>query len=264
MDFWRWMEEHLVGPLIIEGQMRQIFAGRVPVPWRRVEVRQAIKLLPLAPLSPHDAARNLVDEILRQQNPNLGEESIKQAIGIVLEFSLGHPLLSEKLAAYVASRWPVSTLGEFRTELCKKVVKAFVEQHLFKGIEHPWKEILWWASVLDWFDPTVLQRYLSRVDPALVEGQLDYFFVRGISRLRIHNTVVWREERGDRLHGIIGDIMRHCLQVMDLERFRNACRAAADTFEALASEFPEGDQDAQQYYQEAEVYRRRAEGEEEE
>jgi len=36
---------------------------------------------------------------------------------------------------------------------------------------------------------------------------------------------------------------------------------AAETFEALAQEFPDGDQDAQQYYQEAEMYRQRVEQE---
>jgi len=261
MGFWRWMEEHLVGPLAVEGQVRQVFAGRVPVPWRRIEARRALELLPLSPLSPQDAARDLIREVLQTQNPDLEDDKTEDAIGLVLEFSFGHPSLSEELAAGVASRWTASPPAAFKHELCERVVKPFVEQYLFEDIEPPWKEILWWASVLDWFDATVLQRYMGRVAPVLVEGQPDYFFIQGITRLRIHNTVVWREEHGDRLHGVIGDIVRHCLRVMDPERYRGACTAAAKTFEALANEFPDGDPDAEQYCLEAEMYRQRAEQE---
>jgi hypothetical protein len=262
MDFWRWMEEHLVGPLAVEGQVRQVFAGRVPAPWRRIEVRRALELLPLDPLSPQDAAQRLIQEVLQTQNPALEEgRTLEQAIGLVLEFSFGHPLLSERLATDVASRCSALPLDTFKRELCEQVVRPFVEQHLFEGVEHPWNEILWWASVLDWFDVTVLQCYLRRVAPVLIEDKPDVFFIQGITRLRIHNTVVWREEHGDRLHGVIGDIVRHCLEVVDPERYRRACRAAAETFEALVSEFPENDQDAQQYYLEAEMYRQRAQQE---
>jgi hypothetical protein len=259
MDFWRWMEEHLVGPLAVEGVVRQVFAGRVPVPWRRIEVRRSLELLSLGPLFPQGAARNLVREVLQKQNPALAtDRAVEEAIGLILEFSFGHPLLSETLATTVAFRWPVSSPSMFRHELCEQVIKPFIELHLFEGIEDPWGKILWWASVLDWFDATVLQRYLGRVAPALVEGQSDFFFIQGITHLRIHNTVVWREERGDRLHGVIGDIVRHCFEVMDPTQYRRACQAAAEMFEALASEFPKGDEDARQYYQEAERYRQRA------
>jgi hypothetical protein len=258
MEFWRWMEANLVGPLAVEGQVRQIFAGRVPVPWRRIEVRRALRLLRLDPLSTQDAARDLVKEVLRQQNPDLEEETLEQAIGLVMEFSFGHPLLSEKLAQYVAPRWPASAPDRFRQELGEQVVKPFIGQCLFDDIDHPWGEILWWASVLDWFDATILQRYLGRVDQELVEGHPDYFFIQGITRLRIRYTVVWREASGDRLHGVIADIVRHCLMVLSPDRYHSACQSAAETFEALASEFPEESPEAEQYRQGARVYRQRA------
>jgi len=260
MEFWGWMEEYLVGPLAVEARARQIFAGRVPVPWRRLEVRRVVKLCKLGPLAPQDAARNLAREGLQQSNPRLEGAALEQAISLVLEFSFGHPLLSEKLAAHVAPRWSVPSCGEFRRALCEQVVKPFIEQFLFDGVLSPWDEILWWVSVLNWFDVTILQWYLGRVAPALVEDQPDYFFIQGIAHLRIHNTVIWREEHGDRLHGVIGDIVRHCLEVLDPPRYRNACRAAAETFEALGESLVD-DPDAQQYYQEAKMYRQRAEQE---
>jgi hypothetical protein len=264
MDLWRWMEEHLVGPLVVEGRIRLIFAGRVPAPWRRVEVRRALKLLPLAPLPPEDAARNLVLEALQQKNPGLaGNGTLEQATDLILELSFGHPLLSEELATYAASRWPASSLDAFRRELCEQVVRPFIQQHFFKDIEPPWDEFLWWASVLEWFDVTILQEYLKRIDPGLVEGRLDYYFIQGLTRLRIRNTVVWREKRGDRLHGVIEDIVRHCFEVVDWEEYRRACQAAVEMFEALAGEFlEESPEAAEQYRREAEVYRLRAKREE--
>ena len=263
MEFWRWMEANLIGPLAVEGSVRQVFAGRVPAPWRRVEVRRALKLLSLAPLSAEDAAKDLVREVLHQENPDLeSDESVEQAIDLVLELSFGHPLLSERLAAYVAPRWSASSpVTTFRLKLCQQVVKPFVEEQFFKDIESPWGELLWWISALDWFDATILQRYLGRVDPKLIEGRLDYYFIQSLTRLRIQNTVVWREERGDRLHGVIGDIVRRCFEVMDWDRYRRACQAAAETFEALASEFPDESPETEQYRQEAESYRRRVQQE---
>ncbi len=265
MEFWRWMEANLVGPLAIEGQVRQIFAGRVPVPWRRVEVRRIVKLLPLDPLSVEKDARRLVQEVLQENNPNLKDTNkkdqkiLEQAIDLVLEFSFGHPFLSEKLAAYAAPRWPASPLDEFKRNLCRDIVKPFIQQHFFKDIISPWDEILWWISVLNWFDATTLQQYLKWAAPELIQDKPDYFFIQGITRLRIHNTVVWREERGDRLHGVIGHIVRHCLEIIDPEQYRHACQSAAETLEALVIEFSNDDpEEAEQYRQEADVYRRQA------
>jgi hypothetical protein len=263
MDFWRWMEAYLVGPLAVERGVRQVFAGRVPVPWRRLEVRRAVKHLPLTPLTPQDGANSLVEEELVQHNPQLShDETLEQAVSLILEFSFGHPLLSEKLAAYVAPNWPTPTPKEFRREICAEVVKPFVDEFLFEGIDTPWDDILWWASALDWFDATVLQRYLKHVVPQLVEGKPDYFFIQGITHLRIRHTVVWREERGDRLHGVVANIVRQCLEVLDPARYRQACQAAADTLEDLAKEFPAEYPEVEQYRLEAKEYRQRAKPEE--
>jgi hypothetical protein len=260
MDFWSWIEEHLASPLIIRGQTRLIFAGRVPAPWRRLEVRRALKLLPLDPLPVRDASRDLIQEVLQQENADLKtEEDLSQALDLILELSFGHPLLSEKLASYVAPRWPPeSALSVLKLELCEKIVQPFVEEYLFKGIAPPWKEMLWWISVLDWFDATILQRYFEYVQPNMIKGKPDYFFVQGITRLRIRNTVVWREERGDRLHGVILDIVRHCFKIRKPEDFSDACQAAAEMFKALADEFDTDSLEAEQYLQEAENYRRQA------
>lgn len=264
MDFWRWLETNLIGPLAVEGRVRQIFAGRVPAPWRRVEVRRILKLLPLEPLATDYAARDFVREVLQKNNPKLkGTEKdkakVEKAVTLVLEFSFGHPLLSEKLAAYIAIHWPaaVSDKYQFKVDLCREIVKPFIEQVFFGEIKPPWIEILWWISVLDWFDATILQRYLALVEPELTKDQPDYFFIQGISRLRLHYTIIWREERGDRLHGVAGKIVRHCLEVLEPERYRRAYQAAAKTLEALAGEFPKEYPEFEQYRLEAAAYRQR-------
>jgi hypothetical protein len=261
MEFWDWIEANLVGPLAVEGHVRQVFAGRVPVPWRGIQVRRIVTLLSLEPLPARDAARELVREVLRQHNSRLEDQAMEQAIDLVLEFSFGHPLLCEKLAAYAASHWPEQLTAGIKRDLCKQVVRPFIEEHFFVRIGDSWDQILWWASVLDRFDATILRRYLERVAPPLIKDHPDYYFTQGIARLRIQKTVVWREERGDRLYGVIGDIVRRCFKVMDAEGYSQACQAATETFEALADEFPEGSAETQQYHQEAETYRMRLEQE---
>ncbi|HDQ72381.1 MAG TPA: hypothetical protein ENN19_09825 [Chloroflexi bacterium] len=261
MDFWRWMEAHVVGPLVVEGRVQQVFAGRVPVPWRRVEVRRALKLMPLTPLSATGAARDLIREVLIQENSDLeAQESLDELLELILTLSFGHPLLSKELASFMALRWPTErSPADVQRMLCQRVVQPIVKERFFKNVSAPWDEILRLASVLNWFDATILQRYLQRVAPTLIEDRSDYFFIQGITRLRIQNTVVWREERGDRLHGVIGDIVRHCFQVTEPEAYRQACLAAAETFAALADEIPGESPEAEPYYQEAESYRQRAE-----
>jgi len=256
--FWDWLHQNLTEPLVVDGRVKQIYAGRIPVAWRRFELRRAVKLLPLGPITPVAASRALVEQALLQRNSALQDvETLSQAIDMVLEFSFGHPRLSEKLAAYVANRWPpTQPLVQFKEKLCNQEVAPFVRQSLFQDIESPWDEILWWASVLDWFDPTILQQYIERVMPEM-QGKPDYFFIREIAHLRTHNTVVWREQRGDRLHGLIQNIVRQCLKTMDVERYKRACLAAAETFESIATEFIEEESYAQQFKNEAVIYRQR-------
>ncbi|NLF15173.1 MAG: ATP-binding protein [Anaerolineaceae bacterium] len=261
MDFWSWMEENLVGPLAAEGKVQQIFAGRVPVPWRRFEVRRVLRPYQLGPLEEGTALANLVKEVLVEENPRLREDAtLGDAVALILEFSFGHPALSQELAAYVARRWPLPDIQSFRQELCHEVVKLFIDDSLFKGIAPPWTRILEWTSILDWFDVTILQRYLQHLEPSIAQ-EPDHFFISGLDRLRFLNTVVWREMRGDRLHGIIRDIVRHCLEVMEPERYKEGCLAAATTMDAVADEFPADNLEANKYRAEAERYRQRVQEE---
>jgi len=256
--FWDWLHQNLTEPLVVDGQVKQIYAGRIPVPWRRFELRRAVKLLPLGPIKPLEASRTLVEQALLQENAALKDsETLLQAIDVVLEFSFGHPRLSEELAAYVAQHWPsTQPQMQFKKALCEQKVKVFINESLFESVDKQWVDILWWASVLDWFDPTILQQYLKRVMPELGERP-DYFFIREVARLRTHNTVIWQERRGDRLHGLIQNIVRQCFKIVDVEKYKRACLAAAETFESIAAEFAEEENYAQQFKDEAETYRQR-------
>ena len=102
--FWDWLHEHLTEPLVIEGRVKQIYAGRVPVRWQRFELRRVVKLLPLGPISPLEASKTLIKQALLEANPALKDlKKLQQSIDMVLEFSFGHPLLAVNLAAYVAA-----------------------------------------------------------------------------------------------------------------------------------------------------------------
>lgn len=258
-DFWHWMERHFVGPLLAGGDVKMIFAGRIPPPWRRFEVRQSLTRLPLRPLDLEGASDALVLDVLTTYNPALDVEAQQSAVKMVNALAFGHPRLSEEIAVYLAPRWPPEDAEAFRVEVCRNVVKPFIEEIFFADVEKPWKEWLWWMSVLDWFDTTILPAYLRRVTPKKVEGKPDYFFIQEIGRLRVEKRVLWREERGDCMHGVIGEIVEQCLKTLNPERYQRANTAAAETFEGIAAQFDDDPGIKSQYEDQARIYRGRAE-----
>jgi hypothetical protein len=271
IEFWRWLELHLVSPLVFEPDTRFVFAGRIPVPFSRIEVRRSLKLLHLEPLSTGNeigeacetreaaAGRELVTAILKRQAPQWTEDQLKLAVDIVLEFSFGHPMLSEQLATAIASFPPELAPAELRRRLAQDVVKPFIEDRLFQKVDEPWKRMLELASILDWFDPVILMRYIRHADPALVAGRQDDFFLRGVTQLRQQHKVVWRGEQGDTLHGVIAPIVRHNLQISDPVRYQLATLAAAETFREFAQEeLPEASPEHELYLRQADDYQRRA------
>jgi hypothetical protein len=268
--FWDQIELDLISPLVVTHKVSLVFAGRMPAPLTRFAVRRDLRLVSLTPLSIADDAPAQVAEILRLRRFKAAshKRAVAEATGLVLEFSLGHPGLSARLAEYLAALdWPPAAPGGLRKDLCREIVKPFIEQEFFSRIEPAWWDILWWASVLDWFDATTLKAYLQQLPgqyiPAEIADQPDYFFARGLGQLRISNTVIWREREEDRLSGVLRDVMRNCLRVLNPEGYRQACLAAADALHHLAELYLKDDETAQAQYarQEADYRQRAAEAE---
>ena len=238
-EFWEWMQKYIVEPLVVEGDVKQIFAGRVPAPLRRGEVGSARKLLQLGPIGPEEEAAALVHNALKKANPDLdvSDAAMEQITKHILEFSFGHPKLTEKIATYVADRWPFQVMEDTGKEICEHVVKPFIDEVLFEEVEPLWKEILWWASILDSFSADILNKYIERVAPDLIADEDDYFFFEGIGKLKTQKTVLWRAEEGESLQGLIRDITEHCFSTLDPKKYQRACQAAGETFDAIADEF---------------------------
>jgi hypothetical protein len=257
-DFWHWLELQLVGPLLAGDRVKLIFAGRIPQPWRRFEVRQALTLLPLRPLDLEVASNALIVDVLSEYNQDMGPEEQRSAARLVNDLAFGHPHLSEKIAAYIASRWPPADLSAFRVEICREVVKPFIENVFFANVAPPWNKWLWLMSVLDWFDTTILPAYLKRLTPDEVMEKPDYYFIQEIGRLRVEKRILWREERGDCMHGLIGEIVERCLKILEPESYYKANIAAAETFKAIAEQFEDDPDIRKQYESQADFYAQRA------
>jgi hypothetical protein len=257
MNFWSWMENNVVGPLAVASKVRQVFAGRVPVPWRRFEVRRSVRLLSLGPLPPEKMGQDLIAEVLQLKNPDLPPERVEQTLPLLSDLSFGHPLLSEELATYAASRLPqaLQRPAAFQHELSQQVVAPFADSYLFEDIPAPWPEILRWACVLRQFDPLLLGRYLKKLDESLISGRQDYFFVQGLAMLRIRYATIWHAGEGTVVHGVLRDILRRNLQILRPDDFQQACQAAAAVYDELANEFPPESAEANRYHHEAEQYK---------
>jgi hypothetical protein len=276
--FWRWLESELTGPLLSTGCVRQVFAGRVPAPWRDYAVRRAVTSLRLTPLAVapeppirHGAARALVLDVLQEHHPALPPARAEALCDLILEFSHGHPGLSEELAqsAGLVDAF-ANDLQQLRGRMAREVVKPFIEQRLFEHVEPDWRRILWWASVLSWFDITTLRWYLEGIIrmglealPCPSADEWDSFFIQGISHLRLEATaVMWETElSGYQLYGVTRAIVRQCLKTLDPDGYRQANRQAAAIIRELANEFAPGEALRERFLGEADAYQCAAEEE---
>ncbi len=266
MEFWEWIQKYIVEPLVVEGNVKQIFAGRVPAPLRRGEVGNARKLLHLGPITPAEKVGDLMWNALKQANPSLdvSPEQRKRVTKLILRFSFGHPKLTEQISEYIAQHWPAQVTQATEQEICEQVIQPFIDNVLFEGIDAIWKDILWWASILDSFSADILRQYLERAAPELIQNKDDYFFLEGIGDLKTRKTVIWRAGIGESLHGLIREITQRCLKTLYPKNYQKACQAAGDTFKAIAEEFAEEPIYAKQYQEMAKSHYKKCEMKEQE
>jgi hypothetical protein len=258
IGFWRWSEDLFIEPLILEGHVKQIFAGRVPVPWRRFELRRAVRLIALEPLSAKTDIDRLITDVLDQcgmKDPH----DLATATTVVEELAFGHPGLSVAIAQYVASFELDLRAEALRKTISDEVVRSYINDVFFKDIKPEWCEILTWASVLEWFDTFVLRKYLVRVEDKYRASSNDDL-IKAIAALRTQGNVVWRVKSGDRLHGVIRNVVRQHLKLSDPLAYHTALRAAEETFAAIADDYAQEDEDfAATFRDQAAKYRKRLE-----
>jgi hypothetical protein len=264
MEFWNWFENSLISPLAVEGTLHQVFAGRIPVPWGRYEIRRVAKPMRLEPLTQDTVVRRLIEDAVLTHMPQAQESPLlPQVVEVISDLGCGHPELIVQLACDVTKYWPLDRQDagvELHRTLCQATVKPFIQSNLFEGIDDRWQLILWWASILKWFDLTILPAYLQEVMPELEEN--GYFFLQGINRLRQGHIVVWQEKVGDRLHGVIPHIVAKCMRTLEPENFRKANAAALDVLQEIHAELLPGSPEAQQFEEAMAIHRQLAKGEE--
>jgi hypothetical protein len=260
-SFWRWLELNLVDPLVAETQTCLVFAGRVPAPWFSYVVKRAVYRLSLEPLPKEQAALELLKECLQICGPELDEAVIQSVVPLLYDLSFGHPRLSELLAEQAAARLQQDPPDPQQLEdhLRRTVIEGFVQDRFFKDLDSPWPQILTWASVLDEFDALTLERYAAHLKPleALVENKRPNFFHRGISDMRNRYALVWQRGEGYSVHGILRDIVRSQFKALSPQKYKDACRAAAETYREFATIEPK-ETKAQAYRDKAAVYERRS------
>lgn len=222
MAFWNWLERNLVGPLASEDRIHQVFVGQMPTPWRRAEVRLSVERYPLERLAPPHADA-VAAAALR---PAQLETSYQQAVmQVIASLAFGLPRLIERLAGWFVNTPARPATEHLEANLARDVVRPFIFDDLFCGIPDPWPDILWWASALDFFDATLLPRYLRKLDRLHLSDDSDFFFIQGLQQMRIQYKVVFQAKEGDRLYGVLRDIVRKCFQTVAPDEFAYANQA---------------------------------------
>ena len=239
--FWQWFEKCVLSPLVSEGNVLVVLAGRLPAPIRLVEVRRYLKVWPLEPLSMEDEARALVREVLAASHSNSvlddpqtmerGAKLTDELADLVLAFSHGHPLLSKEIGAFLADPANREPADSLRRRVAEEVVRPFIDKELFpfRSEMARWRPLMEWASVLDWFDATVFYRFdvkMSGSQQPEIEWQYD--FVKAMAQLRAPYAVVKWEGAGYTLVGTIKSIVASYLQAARRVEYMRALRAAAE------------------------------------
>jgi len=268
-SFWAWLEEYLIGPLVVRGgsEVKQIFAGRMPAPFQRHEIRRSLKLIPLEPLPVENEARQLIIEILSKQESQVSASELNEMVDFILSFSFGHPGLSIELADFLARQFPVQITKSLKKQVYEQVVNRYVRDTLLEGIDEEWAQILRFASILDWFDPYILRKFTEALLPQVAAKKTEAFYIQGIALMRRRKSIIWSDQQGDRLHGILREIIRRLIQVEgefqpdEKNQYRAANLAAAAIIADLKQQAIEaGDTDIQSYDQEIQKYEQRAKG----
>ncbi len=275
VSFWRWFEKCLLSPLISEGTVLVVLAGRLPAPIRLVEVRRYLKVWPLEPLPTENDARRLVGEVLATSigSPLLddlrakerGAQRENEFTNLALAFSHGHPKLSAEIARFLAvpGNWePAESLPR---RVAEEVVYPFIDNELFsfRSDMARWRSLMEWASVLDWFDATVFYRFdivLTGSQQSETEWQCD--FVKAMAQLRAPYAVVNWEGAGYTLIGTVKSIVASYMQAARHGEYMRAMRAAAEVFDRIADDlFADNPQGGEPYRQAARSYKQRLERE---
>lgn len=244
---WNWLEQNLVRPLVLARNIKMIFSGRTPIKWLDFVVRRhAVAPLRLEPLGLEQGsgpAQELVHALIQQKGHNLPAAEKKRLAAITLDLSLGHPRLIEELTGAVAENPRLLAMPDLVPRLSERVVKKFIEEHVFSEIPGDWRRLLWWMSVLDYFDPILLKIYLNQAAPDEVTGQPEAYFLKGIRLLRERSLIIWKEGQGEQFQGVVGKIIRECFRITRKDDYARANKAAAAAYRALVSDYLEDEED---------------------
>lgn len=260
-EFLDWLKMDLVLPLVNGNKVRMVFASSTRVPWNNHLIRlkiQPVSMNSLESARSTDPAQSLVREILRAQALRPDDAEINRLSAIVIELSCGHPKLAQHLANRIVidrqNRYWQARSDHAGKRLATEVVKPFIDQEWFRKIESPWPGILWWASILPWFDSTVLRDYLTRSHRSVTLSSWDAFFIEGIPRVQRQIAAVTWVEGGYRLSDTIREVVRRCWQLTDRKDYSRSIDAARAVWQTLINDSESEPSDRARYQRELDAF----------
>ncbi len=262
-DVWDWLEQNLVRPLVLARNIKVIFSGRTPIKWLDFEVRRhagpPFRLEPLKWEEPGGPARELALALIEQGGEVFTGAAKQELVRVILDLSFGHPRLIEELVDFIHRRPDRLAMPDLYWQLSQEVVQKFIEEQIFKAIPGDWRYLLWWMSVLDYFDSILLKIYLNLAVPDAVRGQPEAYFLKGIRMLHERSLVIWKEGQGEQFQGVVGKIIRKCFSITRKEHYVAANKAAAEAYRALVKDYLVDEEELKRnYHAQADAYEQRA------
>jgi len=160
MKFWTWLETNLVGPLVLDGGIRQVFAGRncrtlAEDRGAAQSTNHFVKKLPSRLY-----LRGLAVSLLKFRGLEWDEDKLENIlVNIMDRFSFGHPRLALALAEKIISDWNTKTVKEYladkatyEREICQQVIEVLLKRFSWTRCLQPGRRFcggsVHWKSLL--------------------------------------------------------------------------------------------------------------------
>lgn len=228
--FLLWLSRDVLGPLINNGTLLGIFAGRACVDEWDSEIRRMRQKYSLRPFTVKDTENHL-------QHLPKGAQYVPVAPE-VQKLTHGHPYSNEAVVYWLNELGiDAVQVAESRTELACRLREVVIEKYIMGELE-PWlRSLLELAGIPRWFDGYVLKTLIAQFLPELDGDKPMQYYIAKIVNLM--DTKLVSYERGYQVDRLLRQMQGTYLAILEPERFLALHELMAEVRKEQLPEKPE-------------------------